>query len=554
MSKIKLTPLAEEVFKKRYLARNYKGEILETPEQLFRRVAHAVAEADRLFNADADVNAMAEVFEDAMTSLAFLPNSPCLMNAGRPVGQLAACFVLPIEDNLESIFQILKDTALIHHSGGGTGFSFSKIRPRGDTILPAYGLSSGPVSFIQLFDSATFLIDRNRIRPGANMGVLHVSHPDIEEFIKGKETPGLIPNFNLSVAVDDLFIECMKEGRDYPLVHPRTGTVVSRKSAVEILEMMAECAWKSGDPGILFIDRVNRANPTPKVGRIEATNPCGEQPLLPHESCTLGSINLTKVVHEKGINYSSLSEVVHLGVHFLDNVIEINRYPTTQIEEWSRTNRKIGLGVMGFADTLIRLGIPYQSQEAIDLAESIMAHIQAAAEEASAKLAAKRGNFPSYDRSVYPEAGIKKRRNATVTTVAPTGTISLIAGVSSGIEPVFAFEIERHIVGTIYKDVHPIYDEYKREKKPISRDVFQTAWDVAPEWHLKIQEAFQKHTENAVSKTVNVPTSATPEDIKKLLLMAVDLDLKGVRCIGTSPGKIRPWLRVPSSVRNVVKY
>ena len=526
--KIKLTALAQEVLKKRYLARNIRGELLETPRQLFRRVARAVAEADRLFEANARVGATAEMFEDAMRSLSFLPNSPCLMNAGRPMGQLAACFVLPIEDNLESIFQVLKETAVIHHSGGGTGFSFSKIRPRGDTILPAYGTSGGPLSFIQLFDTATYLIDRNRVRPGANMGVLHVSHPDIESFIRGKERPGQMSNFNLSVAVDDIFIENVKADRDYPLVHPRTGTVFARKPAVEVLEMMAQSAWKSGDPGILFIDRVNRANPTPKIGKIDATNPCGEQPLLPYESCTLGSINLNKVVHDKGINYGRLSELVHLAVHFLDNVIEINRYPMREIEEWSRTNRKIGLGVMGFADALIRLETPYQSQEAISLAESIMSHIQAAARDASARLAEKRGNFPAFDHSIYPARGVKKRRNATLTTVAPTGTIGLIAGASSGIEPVFSYKVKRRIVDTIYEDIHPLYEAYERENKSIPRDIFQTAWDVAPEWHLKIQAAFQKHTDNAVSKTVNIPVSATVEDVKRLFLLAADMEVKGI--------------------------
>jgi ribonucleoside-diphosphate reductase alpha chain len=360
------------------------------------------------------------------------------------------------------------------------------------------------------------------------MAVLHVGHPDIEEFVRGKETPGKMPNFNLSVAVDDSFVEAVRAGSDYQLVHPRTGTLVSQRPAEEILDMMATCAWKSGDPGILFIDRVNQANPTPKIGRITATNPCGEQPLLPYESCTLGSINLTKVVHEKGVNYARLSELVDMAVHFLDNVIEVNRYPMTQIEEWSRTNRKIGLGVMGFADTLIRLGIPYQSQQALDLADGVMSHIQAAAEKASAQLAEKRGNFPSFDHSVYPTAGFKKRRNATLTTVAPTGTISLIAGVSSGIEPVFAFECKRRILDKVYEDTHPIYREHLQNNKPISKSVFQTAWDVDPEWHLKIQAAFQKHTDNAVSKTVNFPASATVDDIKRVFLMASDMNVKGV--------------------------
>ncbi|HSO18696.1 MAG TPA: adenosylcobalamin-dependent ribonucleoside-diphosphate reductase, partial [Desulfosarcina sp.] len=450
-----LTPLAREVMRKRYLARNYRGEITESPADVFARVARVAAEADRLFDAGASVRRTAERFEEAMTSLAFLPNSPCLMNAGRPLGQLAACFVLPVEDNLESIFQSLKDAALIHRTGGGTGFSFSRLRPSGDTIFPASGVTGGPVSFIQLFDAATHLIDRNRIRPGANMAVLDVHHPDIETFVTAKCNRGLLHNFNLSVAVDDEFIACVEEGRDYALIHPRTGAEVDRRPAGELLDMMARSAWETGDPGILFIDRINRANPTPAIGQLEATNPCGEQPLLPFESCTLGSINLARLVAGGAVDFAMLESLVHLAVHFLDNVVEVNRHPVPQTEEWSRMNRKIGLGVMGFADMLILLGIPYQSDRAVELAERIMAHIQCCAEAASADLADQRGNFPSYHQSVFPARGIKRRRNATLTTVAPTGTISLIAGVSSSVEPVFALEVQRRIAGQVYTDVHP---------------------------------------------------------------------------------------------------
>jgi ribonucleoside-diphosphate reductase alpha chain len=529
MNTIKLTPIAAEVLKKRYLARNYRGEILETPQDLFRRVARAVAEADSLFEAKAPVGATAEAFEAAMTSLSFLPNSPCLMNAGRPLGQLAACFVLPVEDNLESIFQSLKDAALIHQTGGGTGFSFSRLRPQGDTILPAFGVAGGPLSFIELFDNATYLIDRNRIRPGANMGVLHISHPDIEQFIRAKQNDrGKLCNFNISVAVDDLFIECLKKGGDYALIHPRTGAEVVRISAEKIFETIAECAWRSGDPGILFVDRINRANPIPGLGKLEATNPCGEQPLLPYESCTLGSINLTRIVSRQDLDFHRLEELVRLSVHFLDNVVEINRYPLRQVEELSRTNRKIGLGVMGFADMLILLDTPYQSEKAIALADKIMSRIQRYAEDASAELADKRGNFPSFDHSIFPSKGIKKRRNATLTTIAPTGTISLIAGVSSGIEPVFAFEVKRQIVDTVYDEVHPILDRYRRQNKAISGNIFQTAWDIDPEWHLKVQASFQQYTDNAVSKTINLPDSASVEDIKRLFFNAVDSNIKGV--------------------------
>lgn len=528
MQDISLTPLAQEVLEKRYLARNYRGELLESPADLFRRVARAVAEADRLFEANANVRRTAAAFEEAIASLSFIPNSPCLMNAGRPAGQLAACFVLPIEDNLESIFQTLKDTALIHQTGGGTGFSFSRIRPHGDSIFPAFGVAGGPLSFIELFDTATYLIDRHRVRPGANMGVLHVSHPDAEAFITAKEKPGRLCNFNLSVAVDDRFVECLKRGDDYPLVHPRTGVEIGRRPADKMLELIAQSAWSCGDPGLIFIDRINQANPTPGMGRLEATNPCGEQPLLPYESCVLGSINLTRVLDGQRIRFERIDALTRLAVHFLDNVVEINRYPLRQVEEWSRTNRKIGLGVMGFADLLILMGISYQSQKAIEMAEAIMSRIQHCAREASAELAERRGNFPSFDHSIFPGKGVSKRRNATLTTIAPTGTISLIAGVSSGIEPVFAFEAKRRIVDTVYDDVHPIYARYQREGKPISPKIFQTAWDVDPEWHIRIQAAFQKYTDNAVSKTINVPSSAGRADVRSLFLKAHETGVKGI--------------------------
>jgi ribonucleoside-diphosphate reductase alpha chain len=527
MHTIKLSKIATEVLNKRYFGRNYRGEILETPQQLFERVARAVAEADRLFEAGAPVKKTAQAFEEAMSSLSFLPNSPCLMNAGRPLGQLAACFVLPIEDSLESIFQTLKDSAIIHETGGGTGFSFSRLRPKGDTILPAIGVAAGPASFIELFDKATFLIDRYRIRPGANMGVLHISHPDIREFVTAKLHPGSLCNFNLSVAVDDLFIQCLKNDREYPLVHPRTGVAVQKIVARELLELLAECAWQTGDPGIIFIDRINRTNPVPAMGRIEATNPCGEQPLLPYESCNLGSINLTKIVEKGRINYPKLDNLVTLAIHFLDNVIEINRYPFRRIEELSKSNRKVGLGLMGFADMLLMMQVPYQSEKTIELADAIMSRIKKAAEQASAELAEKRGNFPSFDHSVFPGQGIKKRRNATLTTIAPTGTISLIADVSSGIEPVFAFEVKRRVVDKVWDDIHPIYAKMKASKEEIPWDVFQTAWDISPEYHLKVQAAFQKHTDNAVSKTVNLPQAATKEDIANLFLLAVEKDVKG---------------------------
>jgi ribonucleoside-diphosphate reductase alpha chain len=528
MSLLNLTPLAEEVLNKRYLARNYRGEIIEKPGDLFSRVARVVAEADRLFDAGASVRDTADRFQAAMTSLSFLPNSPCLMNAGRPLGQLAACFVLPVDDHLESIFQSLKDAALIHQTGGGTGFSFSRIRPAGDTIFPASGVTGGPVPFIQLFDAATHLINRNGVRPGANMGVLHVSHPDIKAFVTAKRDRRLLSNFNLSVAMDDEFISSVKAGRDYPLIHPRTGAVVAHQSAAELLSMMADSAWATGDPGILFIDRINRGNPTPEIGSLEATNPCGEQPLLPYESCTLGSINLTRILAGNTIDYAKLESLVHLAVHFLDNVVEVNRHPIARTEEWSRMNRKIGVGVMGFADMLILLGVPYQSSQALVIAEQVMSHLQQYAESASAELAARRGNFPAFHQSVFPESGVRHRRNATLTTIAPTGTISILAGVSSSVEPVFAYEVQRRIVDQVFTDVHPLYERYRREGRSIDPGIFQTAWDVAPLWHLKIQAAFQKYTDNAVSKTVNLPETITVDQIRDLFLTATDMNLKGI--------------------------
>jgi ribonucleoside-diphosphate reductase alpha chain len=360
------------------------------------------------------------------------------------------------------------------------------------------------------------------------MGILHISHPDIEEFVTAKRQAGSLCNFNLSVAIDDLFIRRLAENREYPLVHPRTGVAVKNIAAQKLLGLIAECAWQTGDPGIIFIDRVNRANPVPGMGWIEATNPCGEQPLLPYESCNLGSINLTKIVENGRLNYRKLDNLVALAIHFLDNVIEINRYPFRRIEELSKSNRKVGLGLMGFADMLLMMQVPYQSETTIELAETIMGRIKNAAEQATAELAEKRGNFPSFDHSIYPAQGVKKRRNATLTTIAPTGTISLIAGVSSGIEPVFAFEVKRRVVDRIWDDIHPIYAQLKENKEEIPWDVFQTAWDITPEWHLKVQAAFQKYTDNAVSKTVNLPQSASVEDINKLFLSAVEKDVKGL--------------------------
>lgn len=525
---IYLSALARDLIEQRYLARNDQGDIIETPEGMFRRVARAVAEADRHFDPHADISETADRFEAAMTSFSFLPNSPCLMNAGRPQGQMAACFVLPVADTLESIFQTLKEAVIIHQSNGGTGFSFSCLRPKGDFVLPLSGAAPGPVSVIRLFDSAAALTDESPGRPAANMAVLDISHPDIDAFILAKQTAGTLDHFNLSVAVSDAFMEDLAAGRDYPLVHPVTGRTVGHKSAVGIFDRIVSAAWQTGDPGLLFIDRINQDNPLPGLGRLNATNPCGEQPLLPYESCTLGSINLTRVIQGGTLNYGELSRLTRLAIHFLDNVIETNSYPLPRVKERSLATRKIGLGVMGFADMLILLNIPYQSDRAVAMADRIMSHIQSCAEAESSALSLVRGSFPCFDQSRFSELGIFGRRNATLTTVAPTGSISLIAGVSSGIEPVFAFRGKRRVNHILYDETHPIYLRYKSEKKPILKEVFQTAWDVAPEWHLKIQAAFQRHTDNAVSKTVNLPESAARKDVRHILLRAYAMGLKGV--------------------------
>ncbi|WP_020588720.1 adenosylcobalamin-dependent ribonucleoside-diphosphate reductase [Desulfobacter curvatus] len=523
-----LSALAGTLIENRYLARNFRGELIETPGDMFHRVAASVARADRLFDPAADVSKTAANFEAALASLSFLPNSPCLMNAGRPQGHLAACFVLPVKDTLESMFQTLKEAALIYEASGGIGFSFSRLRPREDTILQARGGAAGPVSFMRLLDAVAGLMDQNRTRPAANMAVLDISHPDIEAFINAKQTRGDLRHFNLSVAVGEQFMDCLNSARDYPLIHPRTGNAVGCKNAEKIFEKIVSSAWQTGDPGLLFIDRVNQDNPVPGMGRLSATNPCGEQPLLPYESCTLGSINLTKVVANSEIDFCKLDRLTRTAVHFLDNALEINNYPLRQIQEVSLTSRKIGLGVMGFADMLILLNIPYQSDRAVAVAGRIMSHIQSSAEAESASLSLIRGNFPCFDHSIFPGQGVLLRRNATLTTVAPTGTISLIAGVSSGIEPVFSFKGQRRINGVLIDDIHPIYARYHEVQKTIAKEVFQTAWDVAPEWHLKVQAAFQRHTDNAVSKTVNLPESATRADVRQIFLNAHTMGLKGI--------------------------
>ncbi|MCX7771377.1 MAG: adenosylcobalamin-dependent ribonucleoside-diphosphate reductase [Proteobacteria bacterium] len=522
-----LTKTALEVLKSRYFLKNEAGEIIEDFERLSYRVARAVSEVDRIFNSN-KVNKTFDSFYDLIYNLKFLPNTPTLMNAGTKKGQLAACFVLPIEDSLKSIFNTLKYTALIHQSGGGTGFSFSKLRPKGDIVSSTHGVSSGPVSFMKIFDMATSIIKQGGKRRGANMGILRVDHPDILEFIACKDSPEAFKNFNISVGLTKDFLNALRDGRDIHLINPRTKTVEKTISSKEILENIVHYAWKTGDPGIINLDIINATNPTPALGDIEATNPCGEQPLLPYESCTLGSINLTKFIKNNTIDYDSLEKVIFEAVHFLDNVVELNKYPIKAIERMSKRNRKIGLGVMGFADLLILLNIPYESKTALNLAKDLMKFITEKAILKSRELAKKRGAFPEFPKSIYAKRGEPERRNATVTTIAPTGTISIIAGVSSGIEPVFSFALKRNIMDREFEEVHPIYEKFLKEGKKIDKKVFVTAYEISPLWHLKIQEAFQKYTENAVSKTINLPESTSEDEVKEIFLTAIDMGLKGV--------------------------
>jgi len=547
---LKLTVNAISVLQKRYLKKNEEGKVIETPAQMFRRVAKAVAAVDRVYGRD--VNRIEEEFYSLMANLEFLPNSPTLMNAGTRLGQLSACFVIPVEDSMYSIFEAVKNMAIIHKSGGGTGFSFSKLRPKGDVVISTKGIASGPVSFMRAFDTATDVIKQGGRRRGANMGILRVDHPDILEFIAAKTKENFLTNFNISVAVTDKFMKAAQRKEEYDLVNPRTGKAVRRLKASDVFDLIATMAWKTGDPGLVFIDRINRFNPTPNVGQMESTNPCGEQPLLPNESCNLGSINLLKMLGDGTLDYQKLKKTIGTAVHFLDNIVDANKYPVRSIEKMTKANRKIGLGVMGFADALIKSGIPYNSNKAVSFAERLMKFFSKEAIQASVKLAKERGSFPNFKGSIWEKRGYGAMRNATITTIAPTGTISIIAGTTSGIEPLFAVSFVRNVMeGTKLLEVNPLFEEMAKNKGIYSKEltmeiaktgsiqdisgipedlrrIFVTTFDITPEWHVRIQAAFQEYTDNAVSKTINFGHDATVDDVKKAFTLAYRLGCKGI--------------------------
>jgi len=557
----KLTVNALEVLNRRYLLKDETETIVENPAQMFTRVAEAIAKVDRKYGEDSEQSE--KIFYGMTTRLEFVPNSPTLFNAGTNLGQLSACFVLPVEDSLESIFEAVKNMALIEKSGGGVGFDFSRLRPKGDIVMSTKGVASGSISFMRVFDTGTEVIKAGGKRRGAMMGILRVDHPDIIEFITSKQKPGFLTNFNISVAATDDFMKTVTDDGEYWLVNPRNKEKVRKLKAEHVWDLMAKSAWMSGDPGVVFIDEINRHNPTPEVGVIESTNPCGEQPLLPYESCNLGSINLLRMVENGKIDWEKLRETVRNSVHFLDNVIDANNYPLKDIETITRANRKIGLGVMGFADMLIKLGIPYNSEKALELAEKLMKFVEEEAHKKSVEIGEERGSFPNFEKSIWKNK-YSAMRNATVTTIAPTGSISIIAGCSSGIEPIFAISFIRNVLGgTRLFETNPLFETIAKDRgfynagllEEIARTgsvqkidgvpedvkrLFVTALDVEPEWHVRMQAAFQKYTDNAVSKTVNLPSDATVEDVRRVYDLAWKLKCKGVTVFryGSKPEQV----------------
>ncbi len=557
-------PMVQRVLEERYLRRDPEGYVIETPGELFWRVARAVAAAEVRYGGEATAARQTEAFHEAMASLKFLPNTPTLMNAGLPRGQLAACFVIPIEDDMRSIMEGARDMSLIHQTGGGTGFTFSHLRPRGDQVRSTGRVASGPVGFMRIFDTTTDVVKQGGRRRGANMGILNVDHPDILEFIRAKDEPGTLTNFNLSVGVTDAFMEKVAQGETYPLINPRTGKEVKRHEAREVFDLICRYALLTGDPGLLFLDAIERANPTPELGRLEATNPCGEQPLLPFESCNLGSLNLSRLVAGSDLDWDELDRLVRLAITFLDDVIDESHYPLPQITAITRANRKVGLGVMGLADMFIQLGMAYDSPEALELADKLMARIAAMAVDQSQVLARERGAFPNFHRSRWHQEGHPPRRHATVTTVAPTGTISLIAETSSGIEPLFAVAYRRRALeGEEFDEVNPLFLATLREMgleeaewlprvyatgrvRPLTelpeaiRRLFPTTFEVSVDHQVQMQTAFQRHVENAVSKTINLAPEATQEDVARAFRLAHGLGLKGITVYryGSRPGQV----------------
>ncbi|MEA4926640.1 MAG: vitamin B12-dependent ribonucleotide reductase [Syntrophomonadaceae bacterium] len=552
--KVNLTATARTVLEKRYL-KKVNDQVIETPEDMFYRVARVIADIEHLYGKTApEIKELTQEYYEMMANLEFMPNSPTLMNAGRDLGQLSACFVLPIEDSMEEIFDAIKFAAIIHKSGGGTGFSFSRLRPKNSKVRSTGGVASGPVSFMQVFNAATEAVKQGGTRRGANMGILSIDHPDILEFIQCKEDNDKITNFNISVGITKEFMNILRLQGTYDLIDPHTKKAVGQLPATDVFDKIVDHAWRNGEPGIIFLDRLNEDNPTPNLGAIEATNPCGEQPLLPNEACNLGSINLKRMVMENegkaAINWERLSQITRLSVRFLDDVIDANKYPLETIDKMAKGNRKIGLGVMGFADMLIQLQIPYASQEAVDCAEQVIQFIQSEGRLESERLASERGTFANYKGSTYD--GQRKMRNATITTIAPTGTISMICGASSGIEPIFALAYTKNVMnGTSFVEVNPLFESYAKAHNFFSsglmekiaetgsvlglpevpdwiQKIFITAQEIDAEWHIRIQAAFQKYTDNAVSKTINLRNDATREDVAAAYLLAYKLGCKGL--------------------------